>query len=98
MVNNIDRSEWAREAVQVFADRTMAGFVGSEAITDLVCDIGHFAEIELGYSQDQVLDLFRIGIGSWSAERSDPDEEPCDNDTVEILIRPPSAPPPTSKT
>ncbi len=87
MVNNSDRAEWAGEAVKVFADRTMAGYVGSEAITDLVCDIGHIAEIELGYSNDQVLDLFRVGIGAWSTERSDPKEDPCDNYIVEIVIQ-----------
>lgn len=88
MVNNIDRAEWAGRALKQFADDTMGGYVCDETIADLVCDIGHFAEIELGLSNQLVLRLFEIGIGTWSAERNDYDGEPCSNDFVEIEIRP----------
>ncbi|MCB1429153.1 MAG: hypothetical protein KDJ66_08540 [Nitratireductor sp.] len=86
MVNNIDRAEWAGEALQCFADITMDGYVGDEAICDLICDIGHFAEIELGYSKDKVLQLFATAIGAWSAESDCSLDEPDNNDSVEIVI------------
>ena len=86
MVNNCDRAEWAGRALKVFADQTMGGHVSDEAICDLICDLGHFAELELGFSGKKVLKLYRTAIGAWSAEREDSVEDPLQNHIVNITI------------
>jgi len=86
MADNIDRSEWAGRALQAFADECMAGFVSDEAVTDLICDLGHFAELELGLPRDRVLRLYSIGIGAWSAETKHYGTDPQNNDRVTIIL------------
>lgn len=86
MVKNIDRAEWAELALRIFADITLGGDCGTDAVTDLVCDLGHYAQIELGLSKSQVVKLFEVGIGAWSAECSHPEEDPSFNAYVSILI------------
>lgn len=86
MVNNIDRADWAREALQVFADRCMAGDLTEETLCDLICNIGHYAELELMLSRNEAIRVYSIGIGAWSAESKSPLDEPDNNDAVTILI------------
>lgn len=86
MVNNIDRAEWAGMALTVFAARCSGGGVGIEALTDLVTDIGHFGQIELGLSKLQVIDLFQVAVGAWISEADHPEEDPWDNHLVKVEI------------
>jgi hypothetical protein len=51
MVNNIDRAIWAFDAIKTFADLTSNGNVDEDAVSDLICDIGHFAQIKLALSE-----------------------------------------------
>lgn len=87
MTNNIDRSEWAGRALQTFANECMSGVISDEAVTDLICDLGHFAELELGLPGDKVLKLYSIGIGAWSAETKHYNADPENNDHVTIILR-----------
>lgn len=86
MAMNEDRAEWGRIALQTFGDLTMGGELSEETIGDLVCDICHFAELELGLNKDRVVELIGFGIGAWSAERSAPDGDPENNDQVSITF------------
>lgn len=86
MVNNCDRAQWAGNALKVFADEVMDGHISDDALCDLICDLGHFAELEMGFSGGEVLRLFEIAIGAWSAERDDLIEEPEVNHIVSIAI------------
>lgn len=86
-MSNQDRAEWAGAALQNFADITMGGDLCENTLTDLICDIGHFAELVLGLEKTETMKLFEIGIGAWSAERDSLDGEPDSNDIVSISIR-----------
>lgn len=86
MVNNIDRAGWAQTALEAFASQCMPGPVCKETIIDLICDIGHFAELELKLRQEEVVQLYETGIGSWSAESRLPLGEPMNNDAIELCV------------
>ncbi len=86
MATNEERATWAEQALQNFGDLTMGGELSKETITDLICDICHFAELNLGQDKDAVLKLVGAAIGAWSAERDAPDGEPIFNDSVLINI------------
>ncbi len=85
MVSNNERAEWAQTAVQAFADECMFGQISTEALSDLICDLGHFAERVLELPRKEVVKILEIGIGAWLAESRHPDEEPEDNDIVRIV-------------
>jgi hypothetical protein len=84
MVDNHDRAEWAGTALQAFSIECMDGRITEETVMDLICDIGHYMEINLNKSQHDVIDIYRIGLGAWKAESEDPDGEPWSNRVVEI--------------
>jgi hypothetical protein len=87
MVTNIDRAQWAGNALSEFANEVMGGHVDEEAAQDLITDIGHFARHGLGMGRDEVIALFQTAIGAWSAEDRIPLEEPQSNDIVRIKIQ-----------
>jgi hypothetical protein len=88
---NRDRSEWATVALEAFAKATRmepleVNFY--ECICDLVANLGHLAEEHgrsVGYT---ALDVYRNGIGKFSAESRDPSGDPYMNDEVEIIVSP----------
>jgi hypothetical protein len=86
MVNNIDRADWAAETLQQFADLTSLGQIDEDTISDLICDLGHYAEIELKISKAEIIALFGVGIGAWLAESEDPLGEPTFNKRVIITV------------
>ena len=86
MVNNIDRAEWAAHALQRFSDSTSHGQIDEHSIGDLICDLGHYAEIELALPRTEILAIFSVGIGAWLAESGDPLGEPKCNKYVTINI------------
>ena len=84
MVNNLDRAAWAKAAIQTFADKCLSSKLSEDAVVDLVCDLGHFAELLLCARKRDVLKLFETGIGAWLAESNHPLDEPMDNEVVTI--------------
>jgi len=86
MVDNSIRANWAAAALQTFADECMNGEISDEAVMDLLCDLGHYAEQVLRLSEDEVIGLFRIGIGAWKAESVHPLGDPRDNKQIEIRV------------
>ena len=86
MVDNSIRADWAGAALQAFAVESMNGVVSDEAVMDLICDLGHYAERVLRLSEDEIIRLFRIGIGAWKAESGHPIGDPQSNKMVEINI------------
>jgi hypothetical protein len=86
MVNNIDRADWASETLQRFADLTSFGQIDEDTVSDLICDVGHYAEIELKISKAEIIALFGVGIGAWLAESEDPLGEPSFNKRVMITV------------
>jgi hypothetical protein len=87
MVSNDDRAEWAQVALQAFADECMFGRVSEESVTDLICDLGHFAERELSLPKTDIIRIFATAIGAWIAESRHPDGEPWANDVVKITYK-----------
>ena len=86
MVNNIDRADWAAKTLQRFADLTSLGRIDEDTICDLICDVGHYAEIELEISKAEILAILSVGIGAWLAESEDPLGEPAFNKRVIITL------------
>ena len=86
MVDNSTRAEWAKLALQTFADECMSGEISEEAMMDLVCDLGHFAELVLRLREEEIIGLFRVGIGAWKAESEHPLGNPRDNKKIEIRV------------
>ena len=86
LITNLDRADWAEQALQNFAELTMGGELSEETVADLICDIGHFIELKLGLEKDDVLRLMRFGVGAWNAERNSLDGNPEDNDDVHISL------------
>ena len=86
MVDNSTRADWAESALQTFADECMDGEVSDEAVMDLLCDLGHYAELVLRLPEDEIIGLFRIGIGAWKAESEHPLGNPRDNKKIEIRV------------
>ena len=62
-VVNEDRARWAKRALQAFARDTGSG-TGEEGVTDLICDLGHYADT-VGIDFTEALD--RAGR-SWAEE------------------------------
>jgi hypothetical protein len=86
MVDNSTRADWARTALQAFADESMDGVISDEAVMDLLCDLGHYAERVLHLREGEIIGLFRIGIGAWKAESEHPLGDPHANKKVDIRI------------
>lgn len=86
MVDNSVRAEWAGAALQAFADESMDGVISDEAVMDLICDLGHYAERALRLTENEIIGLFRIGIGAWKAESEHPLGDPHVNKRVDIRI------------
>ena len=86
MVDNSLRAEWAGAALQTFADQSMDGVISDEAVMDLICDLGHYAEGTLHLTENEIIGLFRIGIGAWKSESEHQLGDPHDNKRVEIRI------------
>ncbi len=53
-VVNEDRARWAKRALQTFSRETGSG-MGEEGVTDLICDLGHYAHAA-GIKFDEVLE------------------------------------------
>ena len=87
MSMNEVRADWAEIAVGVFADMVSLGNVSDETVSDLVCDLGHFAKLRLGLPHDEIIRLFENGIGMWLSEDVDPDNELGHDQRVEIVWR-----------
>ncbi len=64
---NADRAQWARSAVDHFAKETGAD-VYSEAISDLICNLGHLCAQE----QLDFVKLIADAVGVWRIEQIDP--------------------------
>jgi hypothetical protein len=86
MSMNEDRADWAEIAATVFAEIVSCGDISEETVTDLVCDLGHFAKLRLGFSKDEIIRLFEIGVGAWLAEDDHPEGEPFGNYYVTLVI------------
>ena len=86
MVDNSVRADWAGAALQAFADESMDGAISDEAVMDLICDLGHYAERVLRLTEIEIISLFRIGIGAWKAESEHPIGDPHSNKKVDIRI------------
>lgn len=86
MVDNSIRADWAGAAFQTFANESMRGTISDEAVMDLICDLGHYAERVLRLPENEIIGLFRIGIGAWKAESEHPIGDPYSNKMVEISI------------
>lgn len=65
---NAIRAGWAGAALAAFIDQTGCD-EGIDSLHDLIADLGHLAEIE-GYD---FLGILERAIGTWSAERAEPD-------------------------
>lgn len=64
---NAQRAGWALAAIRAFSDEVNSDNT-SEAVGDLLCDIGHFCDLaKLDYLQ-----VVAHAIGVWHAERRDP--------------------------
>ncbi len=78
------RADWAEAAAIEFADLVSRGDVSDETVSDLVCDLGHFAKLRLGLSAHEIIHLFENGIGMWLSEDVDPDNDLGHDQSVRI--------------
>ena len=62
MVDNSVRADWAGAALQSFADESMDGVISDEAVMDLLCDLGHYAEKDLVCQKVRLLTSFELGL------------------------------------
>ena len=62
MINKTSHIAWAAEAVAIFQKHCGTG--DEHAIADLICDLGHLADVR-GFD---FLDEVKRGIGHWYAE------------------------------
>ncbi len=76
-----------RDSLQLFGDMVMSGELSEETAQDLICNIGHFCRFRLQMSRHEIISLYSIAIGSWSAEDRAPDGEPHVNDKVDVAIQ-----------
>jgi hypothetical protein len=83
MINKAGHIAWAAEAVAAFQKRCGTG--DEHAIADLICDLGHLADVR-GFD---FLDELKRGIGHWYAECHASDRDRLVPDAaVEITIIP----------
>ena len=86
MSMNDQRADWIADAISSFADDVMSGEISLDTITDIICNIGHYAKREFKLSEQEMLALYQTGIGSWIAENDDPEGEPENNACVQIVV------------
>lgn len=79
MVQNMERADWAEEALKAFAEACMPGAITDDTVVDLVCDLGHFCKLKLGFTDAEVVALYQSGVGAWKAEADHPLGEPANN-------------------
>lgn len=91
--DNNDRAKWGEEALKRFNELTRPKMGDdlciedlSDAIADLICDLGHFSE-QAGVPY---LSAAAHGLAMWSAERAARDDDPSMNDLVSVIVRDPS--------
>ena len=78
-----DHTAWAAKAVEVYQRQCRTG--DDHAIADLICDLGHLAEV-CGLD---FLSEVRRGVGHWYAERHAHDGNPLGPDaSVTVIIEP----------
>jgi len=83
MIKKAGHVDWAAEAVAAFQKHCGTG--DEHAIADLICDLGHLADVR-GFD---FLDEVKRGIGHWHAERYASDSDHLGPDAaVEITITP----------
>ena len=85
MSMNEVRADWAEAAAIEFADLVSRGDVSDETVSDLVCNLGHFAKLRLGLRNDEIIHLFKNGIGMWLSEDVDPDNDLGHDQSVTII-------------
>jgi hypothetical protein len=90
MVNNRDRADWAETALSAFAEACMPGPISEETVMDLICNLGHYAELILGQTPEQSLRNYSVGIGAWRAEAEHSEDDPMENYRVVIGISKPN--------
>ena len=90
MSMNEVRADWAEAAANEFANLVSRGDVSDETVSDLVCDLGHFAKLRLGLRADEIIHLFENGIGMWLSEDVDPDYDLGHDQSVRIIWELPS--------
>jgi hypothetical protein len=85
-MDNETRADAALACLETFKEHMGQGLSMYDAVTDLICNLGHFAVQfpgEPGEPDDGKID-FRAavekGLGMWSAEQRDGDDDPMDND------------------
>lgn len=69
-VANEDRAQWAENALKTFSRETGSD-MGREALHDLLCDLGHYAD-QLGLDFD---DEMRRAAETWSEEKAEEQRE-----------------------
>ena len=81
MIDKTGHIAWAAEAVAAFQE--LCGTGDEHAIADLICDLGHLADVR-GFD---FLDEVKRGISHWHAERHASDSDRLGPDAaVEISI------------
>ena len=86
MSMNEQRADLAEAAFDVFAKLVSRCDVSDETIMDLICDLGHFAKINLGMQNTEIIRLFESGIGNWLSEDGHPDGDPFCVEFVKVRI------------
>jgi hypothetical protein len=86
MSMNEQRADWIAHAISAFADEVMSGEISEDTISDIICNVGHYATRAIGLSKQDVLALYENGIGSWIAENDHPEGEPESNAYVQIVV------------
>lgn len=86
MSMNEQRADWIADAVSSFADETMGGEISEDTISDIVCNIGHYATRAFGLTKLQMLAIYENGIGSWIAENDSPEGDPESNAYVQLVV------------
>ena len=86
MSMNEQRADWIANAIVSFADEVMSGEVSHDTMSDMICNIGHYAKREFKLSEQGVLALYCTGIGSWIAEDKDPEGDPANSVRVQIVF------------
>jgi hypothetical protein len=85
MVQNCERVDWAKAALESFSPLCMSGEIDDEAVRDLICDLGHYAAIRMRMRESEVVQMFEAAIGTWIAESRAPDGEPWECVSVRIF-------------
>ena len=85
MSMNEQRAEWARKSLQVFADEVMGGEISADTVSDLICDIGHYAKLVMKLDKLTVVQLFELGLSSWKHEDANPDGNNSSSEIIHLF-------------